>query len=129
MNNIPDWLWHAWDVPDLIWKGLAVWATGEAIKWTWAHREEAGEIYNSLRSRLDASSALVTETVDALSLKAESPQPQERTATMFTGKIVYLSGKAVSTSSATGTLSVLHKKPPTKHELHRIADTVLYYFT
>lgn len=123
MHNIPDWLWNEWDTPDWYWQGLAVgatfWATTEAIKWARNHREEAGEIYNYLRYRLGESAAPVTETVDTLSLKAGFSQLQE---------IVTISGRSGGAGGGTVNVEAVRKNLRTKHELYRIADTVLYYF-
>ena len=134
MNDIPDWLWNQWNTPDWYWKGLAVWATGwvtgKTIEWAWQHRKELGEISNNLVYRLGERPRAITETVDALSLRAVSPQPQVRTATVYAqAGSVTGSARLSGASSLAASLEAVSKKPSTKREIYRIADTVLYYFT
>ena len=125
MHNIPDWLWNQWDTPDWYWKGLALWATGwvtgKTIEWAWQHRKELGEISNNLVYKLGERPRAITEAVDALSMRTVSPQPQER--------IVTGSAELRGTSSLTASAEAVRKNPCTQHEIYRIAETILYYFT
>lgn len=52
------------DVPDWFWQGLAVWAVGKGIEWTWKHREAIAQslkrqpVLHEYLARIDSDSEL-----------------------------------------------------------------------